>query len=88
MPCMTYKLKEDGAVVIACTRGRRRTTFCAQCQTNSATKLCDFPLSGKKAGQTCDRPLCVHCAVSVGKDKDYCAVHHRFAKKNGILKEG
>lgn len=43
-----------------------------------ASKLCDFPLKGKKQGKTCDRPLCQRCATSKpnGKDTfDLCNIH-------------
>ena len=84
MPCTTLKLK-DGGVVIACTRGRRTKARCEHCGLNPVDKLCDFPLSGRLEGKTCDRKLCRHCAVSVGKNKDYCPAHARHAQKNGLL---
>jgi len=46
-----------------CSRGRSRTKPCVECGSPS-TKLCDFPLKGKRAGKTCDRPLCDACAVT------------------------
>lgn len=30
-----------------------------------ATILCDYPLSGSKAGQTCNKAMCRKCAVQV-----------------------
>jgi hypothetical protein len=84
MPCTSYKTKEGG-VVIACTRGRRTGQRCEVCGAHSVDKLCDYPLRGSKAGKTCDKKLCRHCAVSVGSNKDYCPAHHRHAKKMGEL---
>lgn len=64
MPCEPFRLG-DGVTGIICSRGQRRTK-CVVCKTRPSTKLCDFPLSGKKAGQTCDRALCDKCAVKQG----------------------
>jgi hypothetical protein len=42
-------------------------------------KLCDFPLTGSKTGQTCDRPMCKRHSFHVpGKDEDYCLIHGRM----------
>lgn len=61
----------------ACTRGERRQ-LCSSCKSRPATKLCDFPLSGKHAGKTCDRPLCSSCACQAGlPNVDYCPAHAR-----------
>jgi hypothetical protein len=49
-----------------CSRGRARTRPCVECGTPS-TKLCDYPLEGKRKGKTCDRPLCDACAVTQPK---------------------
>lgn len=67
-----------GATAIVCSRGHRRPKPCVQCGKPS-TKLCDFPLKGKKAGATCSRPICDACARNMGaSDKDtidYCPTH-------------
>ena len=82
----------DGITAIVCTRGQRRAR-CAVCKRAEATKLCDFPLSGRKAGKTCDRKLCDACAAvqpvavlptpgsTVDDTIDYCPAHHRLASK-------
>lgn len=69
----------DGNVIgIACSR--ESVKLCSACKSRRHTKLCDFPLSGKKAGKTCDAPLCDRCAEHVGPDRDYCPPHARAAK--------
>lgn len=73
-----------GGHAIACSRGRRRRP-CSVCKTRPHTKLCDFPLKGKKAGKTCSAPLCDACSVRQGNDLsgdtiDFCPAHDRVAK--------
>ena len=67
----------DGYAVI-CSRGRRGKQ-CSACKRNPATLECDWPLTGSKAGKTCDRPLCRPCALLVkqasGDTVDYCPAH-------------
>jgi len=70
----------SGQVIgFACSRtSSRRRCACG----GNADKLCDYPLQGRKAEQTCDRPICKRCAVSrrVGGDiVDYCQTHARLA---------
>ena len=77
MPCRTIKVGDGFAVV--CVRGQRAKP-CAVCKSPS-TQLCDFPLTGPKAGKTCDAPLCRRCAVKVGPDRDYCPAHDRLTKE-------
>ncbi len=72
MPCNDVKLP-NGGYAIVCTRGKR-PIICAVCK-RRGSKLCDFPLTGAKSGKTCDRPLCDRCAVSGGKEIDYCPTH-------------
>lgn len=77
MPCNTIKDDEGRVTAIICSRNRRQ--WCHVCRA-ACTKLCDFPLTGKKAGQTCDRPMCDRHAVSQGPEVDYCETHDRLAK--------
>jgi hypothetical protein len=58
-----------------CTRGPQAR--CSSCNKRLASKLCDFDLTGAKAGSTCDRKLCAGCAVVVGPERDYCPAHAR-----------
>ena len=67
MPCE----HRDGMII--CTRGQR-TKPCKYCGRPS-NKLCDYPLSGIKGGDTCDTPMCEHCATHVPPDTDYCKPH-------------
>lgn len=68
-----------GAVAIVCS-SRSRTKPCRQCGARSS-RLCDYPLAGKKTGTTCDAPLCERCAVKVGPDRDYCRAHAAMSAK-------
>lgn len=56
-----------------CRSGRRPS--CSGCGKPGATLQCDYPLTGPKAGKTCDRWLCDKCATHVGPDRDYCPPH-------------
>ena len=72
---MTCKLTPiPGGFVVACTRGKARV-MCEICKQRPVAKLCDYPLVGAKAGQTCDRKLCLGCAVHTGPDQDLCPAH-------------
>lgn len=69
----------------ACSRGSHRKR-CSVCSSRPATKLCDYPLRGAKAGRTCDAALCDRCAVRQGggvfgqpETIDYCPAHARVA---------
>lgn len=67
----------NGVRAIVCTRGSRKKCACG----GPASKLCDFPLSGEKAGKTCDTAMCDRCAVNVGPDRDYCQPHFRYVQQ-------
>lgn len=73
-------------VGFACSRGQKRKTCSVHGCSGSATKLCDFPLTGKKAGQTCDRDLCEAHATRMpgrplaGQTIDYCPTHATVRK--------
>jgi len=71
MSCTTIVV--DGKVVgLACSRSSGKK--CVQCG-QPAGALCDFPLKGSKAGQTCSRPLCGKCSVKARGGLDYCPAH-------------
>ena len=76
MTCREIRLP-NGVTGIVCSRGRK--PLCAVCSKRPHTKLCDFPLTGSKAGKTCDRKLCDSCAVGQGRANgdtvDYCPAH-------------
>lgn len=70
-----------GNFAIVCGRGSRPKA-CAQCGRPSS-KLCDYQLKGNLGGKTCDRALCVNCAVHVDPDLDYCRAHAELIEKEG-----
>jgi len=71
-------LNEQGARIgFVCERGSRSKKTCTACS-RTATKLCDFKLSGKRSGKTCDAPLCDGHAVSAGPDLDHCPAHAAY----------
>ena len=60
---------------------RRKPCSVAHCN-GYAVALCDFALSGRAKGRTCDRALCeAHRARQPGKDVDYCPTHAAMAPK-------
>lgn len=79
MPCEKTDLG-GGNFAITCSRGQRtpacKTPGCG----GRGQFLCDYPLEGKRAGKTCDRPMCDRCRVSMGPGRDYCASHAAMAK--------
>jgi hypothetical protein len=62
---------EDGTTAIVCGSGPRPRAKPCKCGARS-TKLCDYPIGGRK---TCDAPLCDRCAVSMGRNRDWCPDH-------------
>jgi hypothetical protein len=70
---------------VAYSRGERAKK-CRACSGRAATRQCDFPLKGRKAGKTCDMNICDDCAVvqvgqTLGGDSvDYCPVHDRMSR--------
>lgn len=94
MGCETF-ISEDGTIVgIVCNRGGK-TRRCVNCNQRKAGRLCDWKLKGKKAGKTCDRPLCATCSVtpvlpdgSKAKDKDLCPAHARLWEEMKARRDG
>lgn len=89
MACETFKAEmPDGRPVygIVCTRGQRRRR-CVDCG-RPADYLCDWKLRGRKAGKTCDRPVCGRCATvpeldgAPVPDKHLCQAHGRAWAKH------
>jgi hypothetical protein len=64
---------DDGTTAIVCGSGPRPRTKPCKCG-GWSTLLCDYPLS---PGKTCDAPLCRHCAVPMGRNRDWCPQHQR-----------
>jgi hypothetical protein len=76
MPCKVVNLGNGvTAIVKMAAKPRKR---CSVCGMLGVGKLCDFPLTGAKAGKTCDRPLCANCAFHQAPDTDLCPVHARL----------
>ncbi|MCA9680743.1 MAG: hypothetical protein KC457_00990 [Myxococcales bacterium] len=69
-----------GASAIVCSRGQRAPQCSTKGCRNTATRLCDFPLQGKRAGQTCSAQLCESCAQVQADGTDYCPAHARGAR--------
>lgn len=63
-----------GAQIIMCTRGSRPNCQTPGC-TNRGELQCDHPVTRAGAEGTCDRFVCLRCAVHVGINKDLCPVH-------------
>jgi hypothetical protein len=88
MTCTPFRLP-DGTTGIACTRGQR--THKCSCGAR-ATLQCDFKLSGKRDGQTCDAHICRQCKVTQstapnGDTVDYCMPHARFVERKAFVAE-
>ena len=79
MGCRATKVFIEGKYVpvIVCSR-MAPAKRCVVCFTQYDVKLCDYPLVGSKAGQTCDRPVCGVHAVHQEPDFDLCPSHARF----------
>lgn len=78
MPCEPIRAQlQDGTPIVGvvCTRGVRAKR-CVNCG-KAADRLCDWKLTGPKAGKTCDRPVCRSCTTRPAPDKDLCPAHAR-----------
>jgi len=76
MPSYRTPIVVDGKTIgFACHRGPLPSCKCGR----RGTKQCDFPLTGRKAGKTCDVHLCDRCATNVAPDRDYCPAHVRVS---------
>ena len=75
-----HRVVADGMVGFICVRGVRRRQ-CSSCKQRPASFECDFPLSGKKTGKTCDKAICEGCAAEVGPDRHFCPPHKAHADR-------
>jgi hypothetical protein len=76
MVCRTV-IAGDGVTAIAYTRGERRRNCATPGCRNHADKQCDFPVTRNGKSATCDRYICSPCAISKGRDLDFCPPHAR-----------
>lgn len=67
-------LAPDGSTVTAIVCGRRDTKPCVVCHGRAAF-LCDFPLTGPRAGDTCSRAICSKHTFRPAPQTDYCPAH-------------
>lgn len=82
--CSTLIIHGEGGIVgtgHVCGGGRRKRCKGRVSCNAWSTKLCDYPLTGKKKGKTCDVPICDGCAESLGPEIDYCPAHARVARE-------
>jgi hypothetical protein len=69
-----------GMTVIVCSRGsRQKHCSTAGCR-GYEVALCDYPLTGGKAGETCSRSICPSCRRPQSPGIDFCPVHHAIKK--------
>lgn len=76
MACEKIQFADGNFAIVCGVRRPKRYCSCGK----PADFLCDFPLSGKKAGKTCDKPVCKTCRLHISPDKDYCRVHAAMAE--------
>jgi hypothetical protein len=69
MPC-----RIAGNAILCSRTAEKRCIYCGR----PSSKLCDFRLTGAKAGNTCDAPMCANCTTSGGPDVDYCRPHAKM----------
>lgn len=71
--CLRMAVPGGGGVAFVTVDVRARTCACGTKTTDYV--LCDWPLTGKKIGKTCDAVLCKRCALHVGPNRDLCPAH-------------
>ena len=64
MTCRPFRSSDGKISGFVCSRGERQRV-CSVCKARPGVLLCDYPLTGKHQGKTCDRPLCARCATNV-----------------------
>jgi len=75
MPC-DHIVLTNGAHGFLCSRGGRRSERkCAHCGA-SASLQCDYPIESRRSG-TCDKHLCMRCAIRLPVDRDFCPTGHK-----------
>lgn len=98
MPCKPLDFG-GGVTGFSCQRGGRAAPCSVVGCTRPSVALCDFPLGGRKAGQTCHRALCESHrktqlprpgvkSVLPGDSIDYCPPHDAFARAGAATQKG
>jgi hypothetical protein len=80
MPCYRTNLGPDTAV-FTCSRSKHAAKdlpACSNCHTPNAQLACEFDLTGSKAGQRCNKPLCRICAKRSVPGRNLCPPHHKL----------
>ena len=72
MSCRTVDLPGGNGTVIVRRRGRKPAS-CSYCSRPSS-RLCDFPVKGKRGG-TCDVAMCERCSTRIAGERDLCRDH-------------
>lgn len=79
MPCHRTSLGPDTAV-FTCSRSNRAAKdlhTCSNCHAPNAQLACEFDLTGSKAGQRCNKPLCRVCTKHDVTGSNLCPPHHK-----------
>lgn len=63
-----------GGFAVSCSRSRGTVLPCEVCKARPHMVFCGYRLRGAKQGGTCDRAMCLGCAVAIGP-VHMCAAH-------------
>jgi hypothetical protein len=80
-------MADSGITFFSCSRGDHADVgACVTCGARAAA-ACAFALSGRKAGSTCNRPLCPKHAIGVGAPSaiPHCVAHARLVGAKGVV---
>ena len=84
MTCEPFRLGDVTGII--CRRGVRRPKCSVPGCSAPSEYQCDFPLTGRAKGRTCDKHLCcahrcIQCVTtSAGEPVDYCPAHDTATK--------
>jgi hypothetical protein len=83
MVCTTFRIGNASGIIYQ--RGVRRRSCSVPGCSAPAAKQCDFKLSARRSGRTCDKCLCAAHAVTQsattdGDTVDYCPAHADLVK--------
>ena len=81
MGCERFVSEDGKSIGFACSRRGAIWSPCSVPGCGSQGKyLCDFPLKGKKEGQTCDRRVCSTHAKLIRHNTHYCPIHVKMSE--------